>query len=105
MHKAIFRYYEELNDFLPHEMQKVDCTFSFAKQIPVKRVIESMGIPSDEVDLILVNGLSMDFSYLVSDGDRISVYPIFETFDITGVTKVRDKPLRVTRKRVKENET
>jgi len=54
-----------------------------------------MRIPSEEVDLILVNGTSVDFSYLVKDKDRVSVYPIFETFDISGVTRVREKPLRL----------
>ena len=56
-----------------------------------------MGMPCDGVDLILANGISVDFFYQVKDGDRISVYPIFERFDITGVTKVRDKPLRLVK--------
>ena len=99
MPKAIVRFYEELNDHLPTEMQKVDCTFTFSQQITVKGVIESMGIPYDEVDLILANGISVDFSYLVKGGDRISVYPIFERFDITGLTRLRDKPLRFVKKK------
>jgi len=36
---------------------------------------------------------------MLEDNDRVSVYPIFETFDISSVTKVRDKPLKETRKR------
>ncbi len=104
MPKAIIRFYEELNDHLPPEMQKVDCTLSFPQPIAVKEAIESMGVPYDEVDLILANGISVDFSYLVKDGDRISVYPIFERFDITGLTKVRDKPLRLVKKKC-ERET
>ena len=98
MPKAIIRFYEELNDHLPLEMRKVDCTFSFSQPIAIKDVIESMGIPFYEVDLILANGISVDFFYPVKGGDRISVYPIFERFDITGLTKVRDKPLRFVNK-------
>jgi uncharacterized protein with PIN domain len=30
----------------------------------------------------------------VSDGDRISVYPVFERLNIQGVSRVRQKPLR-----------
>ncbi len=104
MPKAIIRFYEELNDHLPPGMQKVDCTLSFPQPIAVKEAIESMGVPYDEVDLILANGISVDFSYLVKDGDRISIYPIFERFDITGLTKVRDKPLRLVKKKC-ERET
>jgi hypothetical protein len=104
MPKAIIRFYEELNDHLPPEMQKVDCTLSFPQPIAVKEAIESMGVPYDGVDLILANGISVDFSYLVKDGDRISVYPIFERFDITGLTRVRDRPLRLVKKKC-ERET
>ena len=100
MPKVIIRFYEELNDHLPPEMQKVDCTFFFPQPIAVKDLIESMGIPYDEVDLILVNGIPVDSSCLVKSGDRISVYPIFERFDITGLTKVRDKPLRFVKKKL-----
>ena len=35
-----------------------------------------------EVDLILVNGRSVEFGNRVQDGDRISVDLIFEEFDI-----------------------
>ncbi len=54
-------------------------------------------MPHTEVDLILVNGRSVDFAYRIGDGDRVSVYPVFEGFDITAVTLVRPQPLRVTR--------
>ena len=39
----------------------------------------------------------MDFDYLIRDGDRISVYPMFEALDITPVTRLRPTPLRITR--------
>jgi hypothetical protein len=55
----------------------------------VKDRIESFGVPHTEVDLILVNGQSVDFAYRVQDGDRISVYPVFEAFDIAGLARLR----------------
>ena len=60
-------------------------------------MIEACGIPHTEVDLIVANGRSVDFSYLVEDGDRISVFPVFESFDITPIVKVRPEPLRTVR--------
>jgi|SRR5579871_6367481 len=57
-------------------------------------MIEGCGVPHTEVDLILVNGESVDFSHLVHDGDRISVYPMFESFDISPELRVRPEPLR-----------
>jgi hypothetical protein len=55
------------------------------------------GVPHTEVDLILANGRSVKFTYRVEDGDRISVYPVFEAFDIAGLSRVRPAPLRDTR--------
>ena len=95
MLKATFRFYEELNDYLPERERKKEFTCSFKNPTPVNKLIESLGVPSAEVDLVLANGISVDFSYQVKDKDRLSVYPIFESFDISGITKVRDKPLRL----------
>ncbi len=60
----------------------------------VKDLIESFGVPHTEVDLVLVNGDPVDFSYVVRDGDRVSVYPVFESLDVSSVSRVRPTPLR-----------
>ncbi len=91
---ASFRFYEELNDFLPKERRKVDFIYSFDRKASIKDCIESMGVPHTEIDLILVNGISVDFSYILTDQDQVSVYPVFELLDITEVTRLRPKPLR-----------
>lgn len=91
---ATFRFYEELNNFLPGERRKVDFIYTFDRKASIKDCIESMGVPHTEIDLILVNGVSMNFSYILTDKDRVSVYPTFETLDITDVTHLRAKPLR-----------
>ena len=99
MHKATFRFFEELNDYIPEEVRKAEFIHSFTQPTSIQHAITSLHIPCEEIDLILVNGLPVDFSYMLKNNDRVSVYPIFETFDISGVTKVRDKPLKETRKR------
>ncbi|MBI1194453.1 MAG: twitching motility protein PilT [Gammaproteobacteria bacterium] len=88
------RFYEELNDFLAPERRKVAFRHQLKQWGSVKDLVESLGVPHTEVDLILVNGTSVDFDYLVRDGDRISVYPVFEALDITPVTHLRPTPLR-----------
>ncbi|HEV2124370.1 MAG TPA: Mut7-C RNAse domain-containing protein, partial [Chloroflexota bacterium] len=50
-------------------------------------------VPHTEVDLLLVNGESMDFAYQVQQGDRISVYPPFRTLDVSSVSHVRPPAL------------
>ncbi len=92
-----FRFYEELNDFLPPEQRRVSFRHRFRGTPSVKDRIEALGIPHTEVDLILVNGASVDFSRKLQGGERVAVYPVFETLDITSVTQLRPEPLRVTR--------
>lgn len=91
------RFYEELNDFLPPERRKVAFQYHLKQPGSIKDTIEALGVPHTEIDLILVNGTSVDFNYPVQDGDRISVYPVFESLDITPVTRLRAAPLRDTR--------
>jgi len=57
-------------------------------------MIEALGVPHTEIDLILVNGNSVDFNYILQDEDRVSVYPVFESLNITNVTRLRKLPLR-----------
>jgi uncharacterized protein with PIN domain len=94
MPQATLRFYAELNDFMPPGLRHQPVRRSFSPGTSVKDLIEGAGVPHTEVDLVLANGTSVDFAYLVQDGDRISVYPVFEAFDIGGVTRVRPAPLR-----------
>ena len=94
MGRATFRFYAELNDFLPPERRKRDIAYEFFGNPTVKDAIEALGVPHVEVDLVLVNGEPVDFSYHLQDGDRVAVYPVFESLDISGVSRLRPKPLR-----------
>jgi len=91
---AFFRFYAELNDFLPRPRKQVTFEYAFEGRVSVKDMIEALGVPHTEVDLILVNGASVDFSYLVQDADRIGVYPVFEALDIAPLVRLRPAPLR-----------
>jgi uncharacterized protein with PIN domain len=97
MISATFRFYAELNDHLAAPVRMRDIRHDFQPGATVKDRIESLGVPHTEVDLILVNGQPADFSYLVQDGDRVSVYPMFEALDISAVARLRPAPLRATR--------
>lgn len=93
-HIAYFRFYEELNDFLHPRMQKRTLPYSYWGHPSVKHAVEAIGVPHPEIDLILVNGTSVDFHYCLNDQDRVAVYPVFESLDISPVIKLRPKPLR-----------
>ncbi len=97
--EAIFRFYEELNDFLPAEKRKQAFTYQFSGNPSVKDAIESTGVPHTEVDLIIVSrgaaaGTTVDFSYQLQPNDRVAVYPVFESFDLASSSSLRTEPLR-----------
>lgn len=94
---ATFRFYEELNDFLPKEKRKKTFDYLLKLNQTVKDAIEACGVPHTEVDLIIVNGGSVGFSYHPKHADMISVYPVFESFNIQPVLKLRPAPLRITK--------
>lgn len=91
---AVFRFYEELNDFLPEERRKREFAVEIDRARSVKDAIESVGVPHPEVDLILVDGRSVGFGHLLRGGERVAVYPMFEALDISPVVRLRPRPLR-----------
>ncbi|MGH8354203.1 MAG: Mut7-C RNAse domain-containing protein [Pseudomonas sp.] len=97
MVSATFRFYEELNDFLPAERRRQAFACVCARAATCKHMIEALGVPHTEVELVLVNGESVGFERLLADGDRVAVYPKFERLDISPLLKVRGQPLRVMR--------
>lgn len=95
-HTAEFRFYEELNDFLPQDRRKQSLPYRFNGNPGIKDPIEVFGVPHTEVDLIIVNGESVGFDYKLQNADRVAVYPVFEGIDISSIVKLREKPLRRT---------
>ncbi len=97
MKSSYFRFYEELNDFLPPKRRKKTFTYSYYGTPSVKDAVESLGVPHAEVDLILVDTVSVDFTFLLKGGEHVSVYPVFESFDISAVHRLGPSPLRTVR--------
>ena len=83
------RLYAGLNAFVPRRRRQAAIALTLDEHDSVKHVIESLGVPHTEVDLVLVDGTSVDFAYRVRDGDRIAAYPRFEVLDVAGVSRVR----------------
>lgn len=72
---ATFRFYEELNDFLPvgrrHQAFETPC----ARAATAKHMIEALGAPHTEANLVRVNGMDADLGHLLAEGDRVEVFP------------------------------
>lgn len=90
------RFYAELNDHLPEGVERiVERTLSNGEE--VGRLIEDCEVPLQSVELIMVDGASVPADRTVVPGDRVAVYPVFETFDVASVLQLRRLPLRRTR--------
>jgi hypothetical protein len=86
--------YEELNDFLPPDQRKVTFPHRLVPEAVLEEWLRDLGVPLEAVELMFVGGRSVDFSYVVGEGDRVSVYPVFESLDVSSLVRVRDRPLR-----------
>ena len=96
-HRVRVRFYQELGDFLAPHRRGLEFELTVADGTTTKALVEHCGVPHGEVDLLLVDGESVDFGYRLRDGQRVSVYPVFESFDISALTRVRPAPLRAVR--------
>jgi hypothetical protein len=88
------RCYAELNDRLPTGRRQRPFSQTCPPHARIHDLLRTLDIPQDAVDLVLVNGVSADFLCPLSDGDRVSLFPVFESFDIGPLTKVRNGVLR-----------
>jgi uncharacterized protein with PIN domain/sulfur carrier protein ThiS len=92
-----FRCYAELNDFLHEEQRQKQFVYSLKTPVTLGEAIESLGIPLSEVDLVLVNGQPAPRNQRLYENDYVSVYPTFETLDISKLKDASSPALRVTR--------
>ena len=86
---AYFRFYDSLNDFLPSFRRQQGFTHLVRGNPAIKDTIEALGVPHPEVELILANGQSVDFSYSLQDGDRFSIYPHFTSLSLGSLQLLR----------------
>lgn len=91
------RFYEELNDFLPAGRRKRTYRRHIPENCTVSEIIRAEGVPLDAVELVLANGRSVGLDYRPEDGQRLAVYPVFETLELNGLTRIHDRPLRQPR--------
>ena len=94
MKKAYIRFYAELNNFLKIKHQYKYIRYNFNRGTTVKHALENFNIPQTEIDLILSNGNSVTLDYKIKNKDTISIYPVFESFDIKDISRVRKFSLR-----------
>jgi len=93
-HTAVVRLYAELNDCLPKAQRQRDLEIPLPTPPDVRTLLTKLGLSPDAVELVLINGASSSLEYPVRGGDRVSLYPTFEAFDVNPLLQLRDAPLR-----------
>jgi uncharacterized protein with PIN domain len=88
-------FHAELNDFLPRAKRSTWFDFDIKKARSVKDLIESIGIPHTEIDIIIVNRVSVDFNWLIEGGESIEVYP-FSHDDKLNITPITHNQPEIT---------
>lgn len=79
---ATFRFYQELDGFLPRERRGRTFASACARQATTKHMIEALGVPHTEVEMVLVNGEESGFERVLRDGDHVAVYARYELLEV-----------------------
>ncbi len=95
--QATFEFYGDLNYFLSPNRKNRAFTHTFDHLASIKDMVESLNVPHPEVDVIVVNGASVDFNYLVRNGDTFQVYPHDLTPPLAPLIRLYPPPLEEAR--------
>lgn len=62
---ATFRFYGETNYFLPTAQRNVDIFHAFDWKTSIKDMVEALGVPHPEIELMTVDRRAVDFEYIL----------------------------------------
>lgn len=93
MIRITLRFYGDLNELVSTNHKQTVFERSLPGPTSVKDLIEGCGVPHTEVDVILVDGKSSGFSYLIQGGERVSVYPFFDAMDLPDGDRLQQSTL------------
>jgi uncharacterized protein with PIN domain/sulfur carrier protein ThiS len=88
------RLYAELNEYFPRDKRFHTVRVPLPEGAGVTDLLRAAGVPETEVDLVLVNGTSVPPGHRLNPGDRLAVYPVFDSLDISALQRIRERPLR-----------
>lgn len=85
---AKFLFIGSLNDFLNYKQKGKTLEVNFSGNPGIKDIIESLGVPHVEIQLIKVNSIPVDFSYHIRNTDKVEIFP----FSSGVVPSEKDRP-------------
>ena len=75
---ATFRFHQVLGVFLPRDRRGRTFAAACAQRSTTKHMIEALGVPHTEVEMVLVNREESAFDRVIVEGDHVAVYARFE---------------------------
>lgn len=82
MKTANFTFHGALNYFLPRRQKNKTITQEFDWDGSIKDMIESIAPPHPEIELLVVNGQSVAWDYIVQDNDIVDVCPDYDAVNL-----------------------
>jgi uncharacterized protein with PIN domain len=79
---AKFRFYAELNAFISPSYRYRSFTYHYPDDATLKHVIEALGVPHTEVELVVVDSKPANLSDRMQEGMYVSVFPHFHSFEL-----------------------
>jgi uncharacterized protein len=80
--RVTVRLYGALNDFVPPARRGAELIHAFTGTPSVKDLLESLGVPHPELDVVLLDGAPVGFSARVDEGARVAAYPAFGSLEV-----------------------
>ncbi|PXW85197.1 hypothetical protein C8R34_12121 [Nitrosomonas sp. Nm84] len=94
MARIRLHFYQSLNDFVERALRDTEIIHHLDRKASIKDMIESFHVPHTEIELILVNGIAVNFNYIVQCGDEIQVYPVSEHSTVATLLPLRPTLMR-----------
>jgi uncharacterized protein len=83
------RFFGELNELLPPDRREGATSLEIPSGSGVKDVVESLGVPHTEIDVILVDRRSVGFDHRLIGGEKIEVHPAADEVGVSPVQHLR----------------
>jgi uncharacterized protein len=90
--RVTVRLYGSLGDFVAPSRRGAEFEYDAGEPRSVKDLIESLGVPHCEVQIVLVDEASVGFGHVLRGGERVAALPYFSSFD-PGPAAVAGEPL------------
>lgn len=88
-HKATFRFHGPITFFLPPKQRDTIIEHTFDWRASIKDMVESLGPPHSEIGLLVVDGQSVDFSYIIESDVHVDVYSRLDSVDLPNKIALR----------------